>query len=150
MVHERPPLQLDDLPGMLVAWVQEAGGIAALGLALWLIAYALDKSIVAGEEAWPRWAKMLFRNLVILTALTYLVFGLLWAADGLSSTSSSGSTQDIALTIGGAFSLLAVGLPFLRHLLRVQPRRIWALAWQLTFREALRSKVLWIFSFLGL
>src|SRR5262249_51364111 len=33
---------------------------------------------------------------------------------------------------------------------RVQPRRIWALAWQLTFKEALRSKVLWIFSFLAL
>src|SRR5262249_9389909 len=150
MVHERPPLQLDDLPGMFVAWVQEAGGIAALGLALWIIAYSLDKSIVAGEEAWPRWAKMLFRNLAIFAGLTYLIFGLLWVGDRLSSTTSSGTMQDFALTIGGVFSLVGVGLPFIRHLGRVQPRRIWALAWQLTFMEALRSKVLWIFSFLGL
>jgi ABC-type transport system involved in multi-copper enzyme maturation permease subunit len=149
MVHERPPLQLDDLPAMFVAWVQEAGGFAAVGLALWLIAYALDKSIVAGEEAWPGWAKMLFRNLALLTGLSYLIFGLLWLADQLSSTASAGAMQALALTIGGAFALLAVGLPFVRHLGFVQPRRIWALA-RLTIQESVRSKVLWIFSFLAL
>src|SRR5205807_3484692 len=56
-------------------------------------------------------------------------------------------TDALFLTIGGAAALLAVTLPLLVDLLqlRLSWRRIWALA-RLSFKEAVRRKVLWAFS----
>src|SRR5262249_50574405 len=67
MVHERPPLKMEDLPGMIVSWLQDAGGYAAVGLAIWLVAYVLQRRGYVGEQQpiadvkpWPRWFKWLF------------------------------------------------------------------------------------------
>src|SRR6185369_12921432 len=80
MVHERPPLTAADLPGMLGIWLQEAGGLAAVGLVVWFIAYAAAPAIAAAEEPWPAWKKMLFIGLAGAAGLAYAVFGILWAA----------------------------------------------------------------------
>src|SRR5205823_15036893 len=47
-------------------------------------------------------------------------------------------------TIGGAVALLAAGIPFARELMKLRRRRIWALT-KLSFKEAVRGRVLWVF-----
>ena len=51
----------------------------------------------------------------------------------------------IALTVGGAGGLVAAGLPFAVGLSSLRFRRIWALT-KLTFKEAIRNRVLYGFS----
>lgn len=150
MVYERPPLALQDLPEMLEAWVQAAGGFAAIALAVWLIAYAIDRNNVPGREAWPAWQKWTFALFVGGAGVSYFVYGVvrisIWFSTRPLATSLP-TFRNTVLTIGGALALLAVGLPFAMQLAKLRLERIRALAW-LSFWEAIRSKVLWIFSFL--
>ena len=46
--------------------------------------------------------------------------------------------------VGGLFALLGIGQPFVLSLGRLRFRRIWALA-KLAFKEAVRSRVFWVF-----
>ncbi len=55
--------------------------------------------------------------------------------------------QEICWTGAGALAILAVLLPILADLPRFSPRRIWGLA-RLTFKEALRRKIVWVFAVL--
>ena len=48
------------------------------------------------------------------------------------------------LILGGLFAVLGIGHPFARDLLKVKGRRVWALA-KLGFKEALRSRLYWVF-----
>src|SRR5947209_4585969 len=41
---ERDPLRTADLPAALTGWLQVAGGYAALGLVIWLLAYLLTRA----------------------------------------------------------------------------------------------------------
>jgi ABC-type transport system involved in multi-copper enzyme maturation permease subunit len=52
--------------------------------------------------------------------------------------------QSVLWTAAGASALFAVLLPILADLARISPRRIWAIA-RLSFKEAVRRKVLWAF-----
>jgi hypothetical protein len=172
MVHERPPPKLDDLPDMVVGWLRDAGGFAAVGLALWLTAFAIQVlahalsrsrgssqeprpgwkqflSLLSPEEQWPAWKQLTFIALASGAGLSYLVFFLTWAIGKMGSEPPAG-LADGALTIGGACALGALGLPFVTALLLLRPRRIWGLAWSLTFREAVRNKVYFVFGFLVL
>src|SRR5271156_3479074 len=112
MVHERPPLRMADLPGMFAAWLQDAGGIAALGLAIWAVAYFVNPAIAAAEQPWPGWKKKLFISLAGAAALAYAVAGILFAAARLDFSNSTPETQQTIVTIAGALALLAVALPF--------------------------------------
>jgi hypothetical protein len=49
-----------------------------------------------------------------------------------------------AQTVGGLLAILGISLPFFVDLTRMRARRIWALA-RLSFKEAIRRRVLWVF-----
>ncbi|HEX5271258.1 MAG TPA: ABC transporter permease [Gemmataceae bacterium] len=53
-------------------------------------------------------------------------------------------TQSILWTLAGASAIFAVVVPILSDLARVSLRRVWAIA-RLSFKEAVRRKVLWVF-----
>jgi ABC-type transport system involved in multi-copper enzyme maturation permease subunit len=55
--------------------------------------------------------------------------------------------QNLMWTLAGAAAIFAVILPILADLTRVSLRRIWAIA-RLSFKEAVRRKVLWVFAIL--
>jgi hypothetical protein len=150
MVYERQPLTLAELPGMIETWVQAAGGFVALALAVWLVAYAIDRTNVPGGDKWPSWQKALFGLFLSGAGAAYFVYGIVRITIWLSGRPLEGTLptfRNIVLTIGGACALLAGGLPFALELGKLRLERIRALAW-LSFWEAIRSKVLWIFSFL--
>jgi ABC-type transport system involved in multi-copper enzyme maturation permease subunit len=157
LVQEREPLHWQDLlPGMQT-WTLNAGGIAAVALILvalfnWIRRAGGPRSYV------PAWQKMLGRLCILGMVLGYGGYfvtqapvyfaGLLNALQGeapsLKPLGSEAVQQDL-LYLGAISALLAVGLPFLADLLRLRWRRIWALA-LLSFKEAIRRRVLWVFS----
>jgi hypothetical protein len=176
MVHERPPLQWSDLPQMLVGWVQSAGGYAALGLVSWLVfslfqrrspsvqrdvgyaslgmvgmllVHLLQRRSTPTSERWPAWLSGLFYGLAALAVTCYLINGVALAYGMLLGTVASSQIDSILLTVAGGAALLAVILPFAVELQRFRFRRIQGIA-ALSFREAVRSKVLWVFAFLPL
>jgi hypothetical protein len=147
LVIEREPLRSEDvLPG-IISWLQDMGGWAAFGLALWLlIGYTRMKS--ADRARVPRWLSGSIAALTVLCGLAYL--GLLgvkivqWVR-GQADNPSLYSPASICMTVGGTAALLAVCLPILNNLFALRPRRIWALT-RLSFKEAIRSRVLYTFS----
>lgn len=140
MVHERPPLRLDDLPEMLAVWLQDAGSFAALGLIIWGVAYFLNPAIAASEQPWPGWKKKLFIGLAGTTALGYILVAIRYIG---SPSPASDLTRDRVLSLVGALALLTVALPFTWDMIQVRFRRIAAMAW-LSFWEAIRNRVLFI------
>src|SRR5262245_9296965 len=156
LVLEREPLTFKDLPPGLVSWVQDAGGFAAAGLALWLL-LGLSRLRPSERARIPRWQSRLFVASAVLAALCYLVWGALFVTASLQAAHgeatrraaeayrSLGALASTFLTAGGAFAMLAVGLPFLRNLAQLRFRRIGALA-KLSFKEAVRRRVLYVFS----
>jgi ABC-type transport system involved in multi-copper enzyme maturation permease subunit len=153
-------------------WLQDAGGFAALGLALWTI-YALlaPSPAIAGSRR-----KLISRFMVVLGVLalfTYLVaLGLTVAArvekkqffdsQGVSAEDQKKIEKaeiergrhrpmmpkevwrDRALALAGLFALIALCEPFVLDFGRMRWRRIFALA-KLSFKEALRKRVVWVF-----
>ncbi|MBL8796652.1 MAG: hypothetical protein JNM56_22310 [Planctomycetia bacterium] len=143
MVHERPPLQWNDLPGMAVGWLQSAGGYAALGLLFWLAVRLLQRQESPLVQRWPVWLRGVFYGLTALSLGSYLIFG------GLRLASAAEELADAFLTVAGAAALLAVVLPVVAELPRLRWRRIQGIA-ALTVRESVRGKVLWVFAILPL
>src|SRR5262249_50924241 len=107
IVHERPPLKMDDLFGMnglIASWVQDAGGYAALGLAIWLVAYALHRGGYLAEqrqpleeEGWPRWCKWLFIFFVCTAFLAYLTYAFTWI-----TTPTSAQADPLGIAAAGS------------------------------------------------
>ncbi|HMC64657.1 MAG TPA: ABC transporter permease subunit, partial [Gemmataceae bacterium] len=166
LVIEREPYKLADLPGRLLEWVQNIGGFAALGLALGIVAHlSYFRHVPPRTEKPPSWQKTLFRLAVFGVFAAYGLLGVLKLPDvsrslgsfmqqlggeeAPSPTARGGSPppskfQETLVTVGGGCAIFAVLLPFAVHLARLRPRRIWALA-RLTFKEAIRRRVLWVF-----
>jgi ABC-type transport system involved in multi-copper enzyme maturation permease subunit len=156
LVIERAPLTLRDLPAICSTWVQIVGGFCAAGLVVWLI---LGRFIRLRQLApWPRWQNSLFRLCLVGMFAGYGLYGVLRAPTVLgqlmtqlegqtkSTVFASEALQTDALLVGGGCAVLAVALPFLADLFfRWRWRRIWALA-RLSFKEALRRRVLWGFT----
>lgn len=148
IVIERDPLQWADLPAGLVQWLQAAGIFATLGL---LVGFPLGLALrlpgLRREDraALPGWMITLFALCTVVAVLGYLIGGVLAASREPDRPPSI--VQTVALAGGGAAALLAVGLPFLLNLTRLRFRRIYALA-KLSFKEALRRRVLYAFSFM--
>jgi hypothetical protein len=147
LCFERDPLALADvLPGLRM-FVVNAGLIVAIVLAFWLILTPLVGQ-KRGQGDTPGWARLGFKLAVTLCALAYVVYGVAF----ILQKTAAGTGQhrrtifriaDSGLMVGGAFALIAVLLPFIANLGRCRARRIWALA-RLSFKEAVRRKVLWL------
>ncbi len=136
LIVEREPLRAADLPGRLLAWAQDAGGFAAIGLAIWSIAYLLKAAPPALHADRPRWLRRAFQASLVAALICY-------AAAGLALVFGS-FPPEMWLTGGGVSALVAVGLPFAADLGRLRPRRVIALA-RLSIREGLSRWVGWLF-----
>jgi hypothetical protein len=147
MVFDRDPTQLHDVPGGLLAWVQHGGGWAAFGVFLWLmLGYTRMRNVDRARI--PGWLKSSF---VVCVAVSLIAYVLSLGLSGIAHfTPNSRAVQvllDIGLTLGGGAALIAACLPFVANLPALRFRRIWALT-RLTFKEAVRSRVLYAFSLL--
>jgi ABC-type transport system involved in multi-copper enzyme maturation permease subunit len=146
---ERDPLQWSDLPAMLLTWLEVAGGFAAVLLAIWLLSTLAAKP--SGPPGWQLGglAKRLFNFALLVGAIAYVIGGglkiiaLQRQAEGASAPGYD-NPANILLAVAGGCALLAVLLPFFQDLGRLSGRRMWALA-RLSFKEAIRRRVLWVF-----
>ncbi len=162
IVFDPDQLRWDSLLPALEAWVRDAGGLAAFGLAIWGLAYVLGRLLnirpVTGIRSSPAQAK-LFGLALASAAAAYGFFFFLLLVEGKETVVDEVTygkkvtwtvlrpNQMTALTVGGALALLAVLIPILFWLGRLRFRRIWAVA-RLSMKETVRQRVLWVFSFL--
>jgi ABC-type transport system involved in multi-copper enzyme maturation permease subunit len=152
MVFEKDPLQVQDIPGGIVAWVQNAGGWAAFGVFLWLLlGYTRMREVDRARI--PHWQRLVFLAGTVGAFVCYLpvilAYGFVivagWFGGSIEFSPAVQSFFSICLTVGGAGALLAAGLPFAVSFATLRFRRIWALT-KLSFKEAIRNRVLYGFS----
>ncbi len=167
------PLGYANITGLIQAWLQDAGGFAALGLIVYLF-YAFITPTDKSESEKLRVPVSKFMLLMAtLSFLCYapLIFALLaeWYT-GKTWVAMAGMPLDppppppvmpgtpvkieppvvhtqlrpVLLTLAGLFALMGIGQPFVRDLFKLSGRRIWALS-KIGFKEAVRSKLLWVF-----
>lgn len=166
------PLGYGNLPGLIQAWLQDAGGFAAVGLVVYLL-YAL--SVPTHKSESEKLRVPIPTLMVAMTALAFLCYapiaGVLLAEllTGKSWTSVAGVAFDppptplpppgsavkieppvwhwqlrpMLLMVGGLFALIGILQPFVTDALKLRWRRIGALT-KLGFKEALRSRLYWI------
>jgi ABC-type transport system involved in multi-copper enzyme maturation permease subunit len=147
MAFERDPMRLQDVPEGLISWLQIAGGWAAFGALVWLLV-GYKKMREEDRARIPSWQRSIFLGGMVVAAIGYALAGILLALALASSESSTMAfVRVLCLTIGAAGALVAAGLPFVVKLPALRFRRILALA-KLSFKEAIRSRVLYAFSFL--
>lgn len=165
LVLEREPVQWSQLPGALMAWCQNAGAVAAFGVALVLLA----QTVTRNPNEWIVWnisdrlrpIYSLLRYFVIAAGIGYAALILLWLGDlfripGLRRF-LPGAGGDLAytagdwiLTIAGIFALAVAMTPVLVDMLtRWRWGRIWAIA-RLSWKEAIRGRVIWVFGAMAL
>jgi hypothetical protein len=129
-------------------FIVNAGLFAAIALAFWLVLsrFARQRRTLSDVSGW---VKVGVRLAIALACIAYLVYGVMFAIE--KTPAGTGPYRrtiyriaDGGLTIGGACALIAVLLPFLANVVHLRARRIWALA-RLSFKEAIRRKVLWVF-----
>lgn len=167
LVIERDPLTYQDVPAMLVTWVQVVGGFAAFLIALWIFLIVTRVLPFDWRRVDPKHS-LFFRTCVVGCALCYAALavtslsGLIGSTkevsmaqgstgpsgtDGSSPPSRMATIQSALLTAGGLFALAAVSMAFLVNLPQQRLRRIWAIT-RLSFKEALRRRVPYAFAIL--
>ncbi|MCI0376167.1 MAG: ABC transporter permease [Gemmataceae bacterium] len=145
---ERDPMSWADLPLAVQNWLQNAGGVAALAVALWCIAWTVQNhGRVNPFAAFPA-----FVVPAVLAGACYLLVVLLFAGKllGMSFVDEMlptplgalrASAGDWLLTIGGALALAAVVWPIAHALAtRIRWGRIWAIA-RLSVKDAVRNRI---------
>ena len=163
LILDRDPYLLSDFWGLFQAWLQDAGGFAAVGLALYLI-YALRTPAAQAESARHRagvtgWMLLMaVLALAAYVAFVLLAFVLNRGADTVNVPPPAGGSvgfvkyeppkwswdlQPMALTLGGLFGLLGIGQPFAAALSRVRFGRVYAFA-KLAFKEIIRNRIVWV------
>jgi len=156
---ERDPLVWREFWSYLNSWVQIAGGFSAVALVIYLLySFSRSDSEAATDQTRARWLPLIL-VFAALAAVAYVgagVFAALQPPDppleerfGVPykpppPPSAERDWKERFLTIGGALALVGLGIPFLADLSRVRPRRVWALA-KLSFKEAVRRRILWVF-----
>lgn len=162
LILERDPLYLSDAGQGLLTWFRIAGGFAALGIILFGIAHYATRgyrNVDTGQ--WSSWVRPTFIFCALAALLGYVVTGTLWLSelvDFLAKSSDQNrndpqairdkiETTYLGLSIAGAFALLAVMVPFLDDVRRIRFRRIWGIA-KLSYKEAVRKRIIFVFLFL--
>jgi hypothetical protein len=162
LIVDRDPYTFADLGGLVQAWLMDAGGFAMLGLIAYLI-YALripsDQQASAKERAGVTGFML---AMAVLALLAYSAYGfLVFTGRGVDTVNVpvvpqpgqfvkyvppkvSKDLQPLVLTAGGLFALLGIGQPFVGSLAKVRGRRLVALS-RLGFKEAVRSRLFWVF-----
>ncbi len=156
LIVEQEPIQWKNFPALLVNGVQDAGGWAAVAALLGMLFVwpRLSKSDRARIPSWlyvvvvggtaGAWLCYIIRFFLLIPEIRALFAA---TPTPVFYTQRSLIFQAWLLTIGGALGLIAAGLPFLIGVIRLKMRRIFAIA-ALSFREAVRRRVLYVFSIL--
>jgi hypothetical protein len=165
LVIEREPLQWSQLPDAISGWLQNAGGVSALAIMLVLIARALqrDPRELNFWDLSPRLRPLIsvLKGCIIASGLGYLALALAWTADRIGipglklfvprdSAAHPNTFGDWILTLSGLLALGVVLTPIGIDLAsRIGWRRIWAIA-RLSWKEAVRGRVIWVFGAMAL
>jgi hypothetical protein len=153
------PLGYGNVLGLVQAWLQDAGGFAAVGLVIYLL-YAM--SIPTDKSQSERLRVPVSTWMVAMAALSLIGYAIVLALVILGKGAAPeppppppGSPvilepprwhwelRPMVLMVAGLLALLGIGEPFVRDLVKLRGRRIWALS-KLGFKEAVRSKLLWL------
>jgi ABC-type transport system involved in multi-copper enzyme maturation permease subunit len=161
MKFETEPLSFDNwrrLTGMGIGWLQDAGGFAMVGLALWILNGFLNPV----NEVLPNGKKrnrlvgpgmMLAAGIALIIylialALTFVVAGETPATPRYvflgHPLTRMDTALEMALAAAGLVAIIGFGGPFLCDCFRLRWGRIYALA-KLSFKEAVRRRVVWVF-----
>jgi ABC-type transport system involved in multi-copper enzyme maturation permease subunit len=160
---ERDPLGLQVILPGLWYYVQTVGGFAMVGILAWLVCdWARRRP--ADRDKVPPLQRQFVMVCIVLAALVYALTLPLRAYEFIQFCFGSSfypspnggavtvewkpgvqAFESWCLFIGGLLAMTVVLLPFLLNVLALRWRRIFALA-GLSFKEALRRRVLWAFS----
>jgi hypothetical protein len=148
----REPLRTSDLLPAMLGWVQNMGGWAAFALVLWLLV-GYVRMRPADRARIPGWQTAIMATLTIAMLVAYLPIPYYWFRDTLAwyrneppaEAGTSWNIRAISMTVGGALAITAVLLPLLANIPYQRLRRIGGIA-RLSFKEALRSRILYAFS----
>jgi ABC-type transport system involved in multi-copper enzyme maturation permease subunit len=163
LVIERDPFKLENLPYTLLSGMQVIGGFAAFGVGIWLLTAVLGwLTGTRRQRTWSlpnRLATVLLCGLAIF--LIPVTLQVVWNTLQWNNPSSRLPqaapwyqpfrdqlrlpTATLLWEVGAALALAIVLTPMVANFSRLRWRRIWALA-KLSFKEALRRRVLWAFS----
>jgi hypothetical protein len=165
LVLEREPLQVGEFLAALIVWVQNAGGVASLALAVWAIAILLQRLKVSVPLFSDRTEKILpTSDLFVYGSLFCFVGYLAIVFLSIASGESAGLSRfvprtnfeqpltvgDYIMTACGAFALAIAVYPIFTGLFgRLGWGRIVAMG-RLSFKEAVRSRIVLVFSAMAL
>jgi hypothetical protein len=163
------PWGFANLPGLVQAWLQDAGGFAAVGLVVYML-YALLTPTAKSESERLRvpitnwmvgmaalglvcYAGVL--GLLILDAPGRTLFGMPISPPRPPEPAPGSPVVTLPpvwhwelfpmlLMVAGTFALLGIAEPFVRDAGRLRFRRIWALS-KLGYKEAVRFRLQWVF-----
>jgi hypothetical protein len=167
LIVEREPLKLETLPAAVQGWLMVVGAVAGLGLI-----FGVALRLARGREArggqslsLATWVVGVALGGALLTALP-LLLRVAWNAMGWYDESAPSVGRGAwyvpfqqrleyykavplapLMEYAAGCAVMAVLLPMLVNLARLRWRRVWALA-RLSFKEAVRRRVLWGFSLL--
>jgi hypothetical protein len=158
---EKDPERWQDLLRMSVAWMHASGGLAFGGIVLYCLFQWMHKGTSSTGPIFSPFVRRVFRVAVLGMILGYGGYLALQVPALVNWTSSSLEGEGAAATptvpgavdtyapyllfLGSCSAVIAVLFPFLVDLARLRWRRIWAMA-SLSFKEAVRRRILWVFS----
>jgi len=161
MKFETEPLTFENwrrLSWMGIGWLQDAGGFAMFGLALWILNGFLNPV----NEVLPNGKKrnrlvgpgmMLAAGVALIIylialALIFVVAGETPATPRYTFIGRPLTRMDMALemamAVAGLVAIIGFGGPFVRDCFRLRWGRVYALA-KLSYKEAVRRRVVWVF-----
>lgn len=159
LILDREPLTLANVPGLAFAWLQDAGGFAALGLLVYLLAVMLQPAEQSSSNKLRLPINGWMVAMAVLSMLTYAVLLAMILMDRgaipeeeLPPPPQIGDLvryvppkiypywQPVLLALAGLFAILGIIQPFARDLLKLRWRRIYALG-KICFKEAIRNRI---------
>lgn len=166
---EREPMTFDALftkelaDNLILRYLQDAGGFAIIGVLVWIFTslFRAPKSVPGVPRQAPvskwMWICGLVSCAFYLGAMVLTILARMNRGEVPTMQLNDGTVVEIPQpmtdreklafwfsSFGGFFALLAFCEPFFRDLFKYRWRRIWALA-KLSFKEAIRRKVVWVF-----
>src|SRR5262245_4833052 len=141
---EKEPPRFTDLGDQTFNWVIDAGGFAAVGLVIWILSvFTRPAAAAIGPERRP----LVSRAMWMFAAASLAIYTAALVLTLLTASSPNRRLLDIrewTLFAAGLCAIAGIGEPFVRDFFRLRWRRIWALA-KLSFKEAIRRRVVWAF-----
>lgn len=144
LVLERDPLDLTDTTVLVLRWIQVAGAWIAVFMAGFLLYRWSVREKGLPSMGGPRGLRALTAAIGVSLLCLIAGFSLPFL---VAQTETTTRIYIILLLAGGAIAMVTAMIPFIAGLFRLRWRRIWAIT-VLTFKEGIRRRILYVFSFL--